>query len=68
MKRICRGHPTTEGLFALLEWLNLSRCSVAAMEATGVYWLPVFKILSEGEFELVPANAAPRRFPAARPI
>lgn len=28
------------------------------MEATGVYWLPVFKILSEGEFELVLANAA----------
>jgi transposase len=28
------------------------------MEATGVYWLPVWKILSAGEFELVPANAA----------
>ena len=49
---------TTEGLLALLEWLNLSQCSVAAMEATGVYWLPVFKILSEGAFDLVVANAA----------
>ena len=38
--------------------VELNRCSVAAMEATGVYWLPVFKILSEGEFELVLANAA----------
>jgi transposase len=57
--RECRTYATTtEGLLALLEWLNLSRCSVAAMEATGVYWLPVFKILSEGEFELVLANAA----------
>jgi transposase len=57
--RECRTYATTtEGLLALLEWLNLSRCSVAAMEATGAYWLPVFKILSEGEFELVLANAA----------
>ena len=49
---------TTEGLLALLEWLNASRCGLAAMEATGVYWLPVWKILSAGEFELVLANAA----------
>ncbi len=57
--RECRTYATTtEGLLALLEWLNLSRCSVAAMEATGVYWLPVWKILSEGAFELVLANAA----------
>jgi transposase len=57
--RECRTYATTtEGLLALLEWLNLSRCSVAAMEATGVYWRPVWKILSEGEFELVLANAA----------
>lgn len=57
--RECRTFATTtEGLLALLEWLSVNRCSVAAMEATGVYWLPVFKILSEGEFELVLANAA----------
>ena len=57
--RECRTYATTtEGLLALLEWLNLRRCGVAAMEATGVYWLPVFKILSGGEFELVLANAA----------
>jgi len=28
------------------------------MEATGVYWMPVWKILSEGDFELTVANAA----------
>ena len=57
--RECRTYETTtEGLSALLEWLNLNRCSMAAMEATGVYWLPVFKILSEGAFDLVVANAA----------
>jgi transposase len=57
--RECRTYETTtEGLLALLEWLKLSRCSLAAMEATGVYWLPVWKILGVGEFELVLANAA----------
>ena len=67
--RECRAYATTtEGLLSPAEWLNVSRFSVAAMEATGVYWLPVFKILSEGEFELVLANAAQsRRSPAARP-
>ena len=28
------------------------------MEATGVYWKPVWHILSDGEIELVLANAA----------
>ena len=28
------------------------------MEATGVYWMPIWKILSEGDFSLVVANAA----------
>ena len=49
---------TTEGLLALLDWLRASRVTHVAMEATGVYWTPVWKILSEGEFELVVANAA----------
>src|SRR5208337_2831257 len=49
---------TTDGLLGLLEWLSLSRCAVVAMEATGVYWRPVWKILSDGDFELILANAA----------
>ncbi len=49
---------TTDGLVSLLEWLRSSTISVAAMEATGVYWRPVWKILSDGEFELILANAA----------
>jgi transposase len=28
------------------------------MEATGVYWKPVWSILGDGDFELVLANAA----------
>ena len=57
--RECRTFATTtEGLLALLDWLRASRVTHVAMEATGVYWTPVWKILSEGEFELVVANAA----------
>lgn len=57
--RECRTfETTTEGLLALLAWLKEYRCTHAAMEATGVYWIPVWKILSEGDFELIVANAA----------
>ena len=57
--RECRTFATTtEGLLALLAWLSGSRCSHVAMEATGVYWTPVWKILSDGDFELIVANAA----------
>lgn len=48
---------TTPGLIALAEWLEESRCTHVAMEATGVYWKPVWHML-EGRFELVLANAA----------
>ena len=59
VSRECRTFATTtEGLFSLLAWLAECRCTHAAMEATGVYWLPVWKILSEGDFSLIVANAA----------
>jgi len=48
---------TTPGLIALAEWLEGLRCTHVAMEATGVYWKPVWHML-EGRFELVLANAA----------
>ena len=59
VSRECRTFATTtEGLLALLAWLTECRCTHVAMEATGVYWTPVWKILSEGAFELIVANAA----------
>jgi transposase len=42
---------------ALAEWLERGGCTQVAMEATGVYWKPVWHIL-EGRFALVLANAA----------
>jgi transposase len=48
---------TTRGLIELAEWLEAGQCTHVAMEATGVYWKPVWHML-EGRFELVLANAA----------
>jgi transposase len=59
VKRACRTfETTTAGLLDLLAWLTESQCTQVAMEATGVYWKPVWSILSDGAFELVLANAA----------
>jgi transposase len=59
ISRECRTfETTTAGLEALLGWLTASGCSHVAMEATGVYWKPVWNILSDGAFELIVANAA----------
>jgi transposase len=49
---------TTQELMWLSDWLSSEGCTHIAMEATGVYWKPVWHILSDGEFELVLANAA----------
>ena len=49
---------TTAELLGLSEWLACNECTHVAMEATGVYWKPVWHILDDGEFVLVLANAA----------
>jgi transposase len=49
---------TTADLLRLSEWLAANDCTHVAMEATGVYWKPVWHILDDGEFALVLANAA----------
>jgi transposase len=47
---------TTRGLLGLADWLAVHDCTHVAMEATGVYWKPVWHVL-EDRFELVLANA-----------
>ena len=47
---------TTQGLLTLSEWLTGHGCTHVAMEATGVYWKPVWHIL-DGHFSLILANA-----------
>lgn len=48
---------TTRGLLSLADWLAARGCVVVAMEATGVYWKPVWHLLEEDR-ELILANAA----------
>jgi transposase len=47
---------TTSALLELNDWLTEQAVTHVAMEATGVYWKPVWHLL-EGHFELVLANA-----------
>src|SRR6266487_2888727 len=47
---------TTQELLELADWLREQGCTHLAMEATGVYWKPVYNLL-EGSFELLVVNA-----------
>ena len=48
---------TTPELLALREWLSEQRVTHVAMEATGVYWKPIYYMLEDG-FELLLVNPA----------
>jgi transposase len=48
---------TTQGLLSLADWIAASGVTHTAMEATGVYWKPVWHLL-QGVCELVLANSA----------
>ena len=48
---------TTQGLLELADWLEDGKITHVAMEATGVYWKPVWHVL-HGRFTLILANAA----------
>jgi transposase len=47
---------STGGLVDLSDWLAGHGCTHVAMEATGIYWKPVWHVL-EGHFTLILANA-----------
>ena len=47
---------TTSDLLALRDWLAAHQVTHVAMEATGVYWWPVWAILEE-DFECTLCNA-----------
>jgi len=47
----------TEDLQALADWLGACEITTVAMEATGVYWIPLFQILEGRGFEVCLVNA-----------
>jgi transposase len=42
----------TADLYALADWLTRCGIETVAMESTGVYWIPLFEVLSERGFEV----------------
>jgi transposase len=56
-REVRRFSTTTRGLLELADWLEASGVKQVAMEATGVYWKPVWHVLEE-RFQLILANAA----------
>ncbi len=42
----------TADLYALADWLTRCGIETVAMESTGVYWIPLFELLSERGFEV----------------
>ena len=47
----------TADLEALVQWLKGCRITSVAMEATGVFWIPIFQILERHGFKVTLANA-----------
>ena len=47
----------TSDLEALVQWLKGCRITSVAMEATGVFWIPIFQILERHGFKVTLANA-----------
>ncbi|MDO7900324.1 IS110 family transposase [Pseudomonas citrulli] len=51
----------TEDLVKLAEWLESLKIKVVAMEATGVYWIPLFELLDSRGFEVYLVNSRATR-------
>jgi transposase len=47
----------TDDLNRLADWLVASRVTTVAMEATGVYWIPIYEILEARGLEVLLVNA-----------
>jgi len=53
-----RSFPTfTADLYRLADWLTACRVTHVAMEATGVYWIPIFEMLDARGFQVILVNA-----------
>lgn len=56
----------TEDLKALADWLQACGVTSVAMEATGVYWIPVFQILEQRGLTVILVNARQTKHVAGR--
>ena len=56
----------TADLLALADWFAAADCTHVAMEATGVFWKPIYNLLEDGFAVLVVTRRTSRPFLAAR--
>jgi transposase len=63
---VCRFEAFTDGLEALADWLTEMRITTVAMEATGVYWIPLFELLDRRGFEVYLVNSRATRQTSGR--
>jgi len=56
IQEVVQFQTTVRGLLTLRDWLQAHRVTQVAMEATGVFWKPVWAVL-EDDFELLLVNA-----------
>lgn len=47
----------TKNLHEISEWLTKCKVTTVAMESTGIYWLPLFRVLKEDGFDVLLVNA-----------
>ena len=56
-KEIRKFGTMTDDIMEIVQWLKETKCNVAAMESTGVYWKPVYNILESEGIEVIVVNA-----------
>ena len=56
----------TQDLEALADWFKACGVTTVAMEATGVYWIPLFQVLEQRGFHVLLANARQTKNVAGR--
>jgi hypothetical protein len=66
-EHVAEFHTTVQGLLALRDWLEAHEVDQVAMEATGVYWKPVWRCsrIASSVCSLTPVTSSRSR--AARP-
>lgn len=58
---------TSDGLKALVEWLEEQKVESVAMESTGVYWIPLYELLESHGIEALLVNARDFHHAPGRP-
>ena len=51
----------SDNLYALADWLKSMQVETIAMEATGVYWIPLFEVLDARGFDVQLVNSRATR-------